>query len=364
MNKLNLFNYSQAGLAKLFESWGEKSFRATQLLQWIYQKDCLDFDAMSNFSLAFREKLKVSCEFVLPEIVEENVSPDGTIKWLMRVDGKNVVESVFIPEPKRATVCLSSQAGCMLNCTFCSTGTQGFACQLSTAQIIGQLWLVKKRVSQNITNVVMMGMGEPLLNFDHLVPALALMRSDYAFGIAKRKLTVSTSGVVPNIGELAKAVDVALAISLHAPDNALRNHLVPINRKYPLEVLLASCRDYLKIAKQDFVTMEYVMLKGVNDSLAQAKQLVRLLSHTPCKINLIPFNPFPGTQYQCSDVEQMSSFKAILVKAGFVVTVRKTRGEKIQAACGQLVGDIEDRTKRQAKFYAKLYKSSKECVNE
>jgi 23S rRNA (adenine2503-C2)-methyltransferase len=275
---------------------------------------------------------------------------DGTHKWLLRVPGDNIIETVFIPEETRGTLCISSQVGCMLNCAFCSTAKQGFARNLSLDEIIGQLAIAVRKFPGRITNVVMMGMGEPLLNFEPVCQALELMRHDYAYGLSKRRVTVSTSGVVPEIARLATRTDVALAISLHAPNDELRNILVPLNRKYPIALLLDACRAYIGDSQRRTVTMEYVMLRNVNDSLANAKQLRQLLKNVPCKVNLIPFNPFPGIQYERSTPEMIAAFQQELMRGGLVVTVRKTRGEDISAACGQLAGSVRDRTHRQERF--------------
>ncbi|MFM8454375.1 MAG: 23S rRNA (adenine(2503)-C(2))-methyltransferase RlmN [Gammaproteobacteria bacterium] len=355
---VSFFDQDPAMLEALLPAWGERSFRATQLLKWVYQRNIIDLDAMTDLGKALREKLKHSFSWELPLIVRENLSSDGTIKWLLQVAGGNFIETVYIPEAKRGTLCISSQVGCMLNCSFCSTATQGFNRNLKTSEIIGQVWLATQRLialnrTPGITNVVLMGMGEPMLNLDQVVPALRLMLNDRALGLSKRKVTLSTSGVVPNIALLQSQVDVALAVSLHAPNDPLRNTLVPINKKYPLKELIAACKAYIGPEKKRSITMEYVMLKDVNDTQAIAKELIRLLEGVHCKINLIPFNPFPGAKYECSDYNTILNFQKKLNTAGFVTTIRKTRGQDIDAACGQLVGKIIDKTSRQERHDSK-----------
>jgi 23S rRNA (adenine2503-C2)-methyltransferase len=299
-----------------------------------------------------------------PKIVSERVSRDGTVKWLIGLPGGNAVETVFIPEPGRGTLCVSSQVGCALNCRFCSTGAQGFARDLTTSEIIGQVWLAahalghERNGERRITNVVMMGMGEPLLNFDAVIPALRLMRSDLGFGLASRRVTVSTAGLVPGIARLREAVDVALAVSLHAPEDAVRTDIVPLNRKYPIAELMGACRDYLDGQRKRSITFEYTLLDGVNDSPEQARKLVKLLRKVPSKLNLIPFNPFPGTTYRCSPPERIEAFQRIVREGGLIATVRKTRGDDIDAACGQLAGDFRDRTRRREMLQAARAESS------
>lgn len=351
--KINLLDLDRAGLQAFFAELGEKPFRATQVLKWIYQNGFDNFDAMTNLSKSLREKLQQHAEIRVPEIVSEQRSQDGTIKWLLRVDSGNCVESVFIPEADRATLCISSQVGCALECSFCSTAQQGFNRNLSVGEIIGQLWVanhalnVTPRPDQRvISNVVLMGMGEPLLNFDNVVKAMSLMMDDDAYGLSKRRVTLSTSGVIPAMDRLKEVCDVSLAVSLHAPDDALRNELVPLNRKYPIADLLAACRRYVVDGPRRRVTFEYVMLDGVNDSLQQARALVRLLRDVPAKINLIPFNPFPGTAYRTSPIERINAFREVLMQAGLITVTRRTRGDDIDAACGQLAGQVKDRTKR------------------
>ncbi|MDF2690881.1 MAG: rlmN [Gammaproteobacteria bacterium] len=361
--KINLMDLDRKGMVDFFASIGEKPFRAQQVLQWIHQRGVTEFEQMTDISKALREKLLAAAEINVPEVILTKPSKDGTHKWLMRMPDGNVIETVYIPEANRGTLCVSSQVGCMMTCSFCSTGTQGFNRNLKTSEVIGQVWLAVRSLSKEngahdrqVTNVVMMGMGEPLLNFDNVVKAMSLMMDDYAYGLSKRRVTLSTSGLVPEIYELAKNLDVSLAISLHAPNDELRNELVPINRKYPLKQLLEACQHYLTISPHKSITFEYVMLQEVNDFPEHAEELVRLLKDLPCKFNLIPFNPFPGTKYERSSNNRIHRFKAILEKADFVATIRKTRGDDIDAACGQLVGQVNDRTTRQAKF--NQYKTS------
>lgn len=353
--KQNLLNFNRAGLRTFFADIGEKPFRADQLMKWIYQEGESDFDKMSNLNKNLRAKLKAQCEIRAPEISHHQQASDGTIKFAIMLDGGQEVETVWIPETDRATLCVSSQVGCALECTFCSTAQQGFNRNLSVAEIIGQVWRVatfiglSKDTSQRpITNVVMMGMGEPLLNLKNVVPAMDIMMDDFGFGLSKRRVTLSTSGVVPALDILGDQIDVALAISLHAPDNKLRDEIVPVNKKYPIEEFLAAVRRYLSKSKanQGKVTVEYVMLNQINDSTEQAHQLAKVLKETPCKINLIPFNPYPGSPYTCSSNSRIDRFAKVLMSYGLTTVVRKTRGDDIDAACGQLVGDVVDRTKR------------------
>ena len=364
----NLLNFDAALLAGFFADAGEKPFRAKQLLRWMHQFGEADFSKMSDLAKPLREKLAASAVIEAPPLVSDVTAADGTRKWLIDVGNGNAVETVFIPETNRGTLCVSSQAGCALDCRFCSTGRQGFNRNLSTAEIIGQLWIASRALARNagdtpargaakalgaapkgervISNVVMMGMGEPLANFDNVVTAMRLMLDDNAYGLSRRRVTLSTSGIVPAIDRLRDACPVALAVSLHAPNDALRDTLVPINRKYPLAELLAACRRYLDRAPRDFITFEYVMLEGVNDGAEQARQLIRLVREVPCKFNLIPFNPFPNSGFKRSSREAIRGFAEILIAAGLVVTTRKTRGDAIDAACGQLAGKVEDRTRR------------------
>ena len=350
--RVNLLDLDEEGLRAFFESIGEKPFRAQQVLKWIYHHAVTDIEAMTNLGLALREKLAGIAEIKLPEVLREQRSNDGTVKWLIGFHGGNAVETVYIPEPKRGTLCVSSQVGCALNCTFCSTGAQGFARNLSTGEIIGQVWLAAKVLGherhgeRRITNIVMMGMGEPLLNFEAVVRALSLMRHDLGFGFAAKRVTVSTAGLVPGIERLRKSIDVALAVSLHAPVDDVRTGLVPLNRKYPIAELMQACRDYVSEKHKRSVTFEYTLIDGVNDHPEHAHKLVKLLRTVPSKLNLIPFNPFPGTHYRCSSQERITQFQQIIMRGGLIATVRKTRGEDIDAACGQLVGKVQDRTKR------------------
>jgi 23S rRNA (adenine2503-C2)-methyltransferase len=357
--RVNLMGLSRLQMEAFFQELGEKTFRAQQVLKWIHHAGVSDIGQMTNLGKALREKLCSVAEVRPPEIVSQHDSSDGTRKWAIRVDGGGLVETVLIPDGSRATLCVSSQVGCSLDCSFCSTGKQGFQRDLSAAEIIGQLWLAirsfdafqsgKGRV---VTNVVMMGMGEPLLNFDNVVSAMDLMMDDLAYGISKRRVTLSTSGVVPALDRLAKVSEVSLAVSLHAPNDALRDQLVPINRKYPIAMLLESCRNYID-AQSDtrrVVTVEYTLIAGVNDQPQHATELARLLKDFPCKINLIPFNTFPQSDYRRPSGNAVSRFWQVLVDAGYIVTVRTTRGDDIDAACGQLVGEVVDRTRRSERY--------------
>ena len=350
--KQNLLGLDPDALQAWFATQGEKPFRAKQVLRWIHQRSEGDFERMTDLSRELREKLAAGACVEAPPIVGDTLAPDETRKWLVKVDGANAVESVFIPETGRATLCVSSQAGCVLDCAFCATGKQGFNRNLTAAEIIGQLWIANKllgvgrRSDRIISNVVMMGMGEPLLNLDNVIPALKLMIDDNAYGLSRRRVTVSTSGVVPEMDRLAGECPVALAVSLHAPNDDLRNELVPLNRKYPLDDLVAACNRYLQKAPRDFITFEYVMLDGVNDSDEHARQAAALARRVRCKYNLIPFNPFPRSEFRRSGPERIRAFAAILQRAGITVTTRKTRGDDIAAACGQLAGDVADRTRR------------------
>ncbi|MBK5104515.1 MAG: 23S rRNA (adenine(2503)-C(2))-methyltransferase RlmN [Burkholderiales bacterium] len=348
----NLLNFDAAQLNTFFAEIGEKPFRARQLLRWMHQYGEADFSNMSDLAKLLRQKLAASATIEIPRVSSDATAADGTRKWLIDVGNGNAVESVFIPETNRGTLCVSSQAGCALDCKFCSTGKQGFNRNLSTAEIIGQLWIANKALGATpkgeriVSNVVMMGMGEPLANFDNVVAAMRLMLDDNAYGLSRRRVTLSTSGIVPAIDRLRDACPVALAVSLHAPNDALRDVLVPINRKYPLAELLAACKRYLHKAPRDFITFEYVMLDGVNDRAEHARQLIELVREVPCKFNLIPFNPFPNSGFKRSPRETIRRFAEILVSAGLVVTTRKTRGDDIDAACGQLAGRVEDKTRR------------------
>jgi 23S rRNA (adenine2503-C2)-methyltransferase len=353
--KTNLLGLDAAALARFLEAQGEKPFRARQVLRWIHQQGECDFSKMSDLSRALRDSLaRVAC-VAPPKIVGHTPAPDGTRKWLVKVDGANAVESVFIPETGRATLCVSSQAGCVLDCSFCATGKQGFNRNLTSAEIVGQLWVANRelgnpsRAHRIISNVVLMGMGEPMLNLDHVIPALRLMLDDNAYGLSRRRVTVSTSGVIPGMDRLRDECAVALAVSLHAPNDRLRDELVPVNRKYPLSELIAACNRYLEKAPRDFITFEYVMLEGVNDTDAHAREAAALAGRVRCKYNLIPFNPFARSAYQRSSTERIRRFAEILQRAGVTVTTRKTRGDDIAAACGQLAGDVDDRTRRNAR---------------
>jgi 23S rRNA (adenine2503-C2)-methyltransferase len=401
--KQNLLDFEPAAMTTWFAEQGEKAFRAKQVLRWIYKSGESDFDAMSDLAISLREKLKQIACVQAPTVMREETATDGTRKWLLDVGTGNAVETVYIPEEDRGTLCVSTQAGCALDCAFCSTGKQGFNRNLSTAEIIGQVWWANHELGKNcasdgangslrssgapvglplagtlprsdhlreeaqaalpapdgsaapcqgrngnwpVTNVVLMGMGEPLLNFDSTVSALRLMLDDNAYGLSRRRVTVSTSGVVPAMDRLRDECPVALAISLHAPTDALRNVLVPINQKYPLRELMSACRRYLEKAPRDFVTFEYVMLAGVNDGVQQARELIDLVRDVPCKFNLIPFNPFPQAPYQRSDMQAVLRFRDVLMQANIVTTIRKVRGDDIAAACGQLAGQVQDKTKR------------------
>jgi len=358
---VNLLDLDAAGLVAYCDSLGEKPFRAKQLQRWIHQFGVDDFDGMTDLAKSLREKLKGRASLDMPAIVRDHVSTDGTRKWLIDVGNSNAVETVYIPEENRGTLCVSSQAGCAVNCRFCSTGKQGFSRNLSTGEIIGQLRMAEfaLRASKSgsygapnngkadrvVTNVVMMGMGEPLLNYDAVVPAMRLMLDDNAYGLSRRRVTLSTSGVVPMMDRLGADLPVALAVSLHAPIDSLRDMLVPLNKKYPLRELMAACQRYLKVAPRDFITFEYCMLDGVNDTEAHARELVALTRDVPCKFNLIPFNPFPESGLTRSSNDQIKRFAQVLMDAGVVTTVRKTRGDDIDAACGQLAGAVQDRTR-------------------
>ena len=357
MAAVNLLDFDLEGLAAFCERLGEKRFRATQLFRWIHQRGASDFDQMTDLAKSLREKLKGCAQVQGLSILSRHDSADGTIKWLFDVGGGNAVEAVFIPEDDRGTLCVSSQAGCAVGCRFCSTGHQGFSRNLTTGEITAQLWFaehfLRKHLGRDervISNVVMMGMGEPLQNYTALVPALRTMLDDHGYGLSRRRVTVSTSGVVPMIDRLAQDCPVALAVSLHAPNDALRDGLVPLNRKYPIAELLDTCTRYLEHAPRDFITFEYCMLDGVNDQPEHAQQLVALVRRHAskgvwCKFNLIPFNPFPASGLLRSKPEQVAVFAKMLSDAGIVTTVRKTRGDDIDAACGQLAGEVQDRTR-------------------
>ena len=355
--KVNLLGLDQAALTAWFAGRGEKPFRARQLLKWIHQQGVDDFDAMTNLSKALREDLKTSASISAPQPVMDQKSQDGSRKWLFQLADGNRIETVYIPEPDRATLCISSQVGCSLNCSFCSTATQGFNRNLSSDEIIGQLWMASRLLREDgslpVSNVVLMGMGEPLLNFDNVVAATSLMQDDFAWALSKRRVTLSTAGVVPALNRLGEVSDVSLALSLHAPDDELRNELVPLNRKYPIRQVLDACKQYVGEGRRR-VTIEYVMLAGVNDSDARARALAGLLRKVPSKVNLIPFNPFPQTRYRRSDSQRIDAFRDILHRSGIVTITRRTRGDDIDAACGQLAGDFMDRTRRRERFELKV----------
>ncbi len=356
--KVNLLDLDRDAMRSWFESMDEKPFRADQVLKWLYHHGVKDFDQMSNLARSLRGKLETQAEVYLPEVEHSHLSADGTSKWIFRLRGGNSIEAVFIPEKNRGTLCVSSQVGCALDCSFCSTARQGFNRNLSTGEIIGQVWLATHLLALNpatqhhrITNVVMMGMGEPLLNLKELVPALKLMMDDRSYGLSKRRVTVSTSGLVPAMDRLRELVDVALAVSLHAPNDELRSELVPINEKYPIAELMDACRRWVGVGdRKRHVMFEYVMLDGVNDKLEHARQLASLLSGFPGKVNLIPFNPFPGSGYRRSNQQTIDRFIQVLQQKRIVATCRQTRGDDIDAACGQLAGQVNDRSKRVLKF--------------
>jgi 23S rRNA (adenine2503-C2)-methyltransferase len=344
--KTNLVGLTKQDIESFFEGLGAKPFHGRNVLKWIHKHGVTDFDAMTDVPKSLREQLRAVAEIVLPRIVLEQPAADGTTKWVLELADGQHVETVHIPDGERSTICVSSQVGCALDCSFCSTAQQGFNRNLGIDEIIGQVWLATREIGQPPTNVVMMGMGEPLANFDNVVPAMELMQEDLAYMIAKSRVTISTSGIVPALRRLREVSDVSLAVSLHAPDNELRDQLVPINRKYPLEELIPACRDFIEGDKRRKITWEYVMLDGVNDSIAHAKALIRLLQGVPSKINLIPFNPFPGTRYTTSPPERVEAFRQRLRRSGMIAITRKTRGDDIDAACGQLVGKVRDRSRR------------------
>jgi len=378
--KTNLLEFTLPGLTEWFAAQGEKAFRARQVFQWIHQRGVADFDAMTDLAKSLREKLRAIAEVKTPAIISEHRSEDGTVKWLFDVGVGNGIETVYIPEYDRGTLCVSSQVGCALDCKFCSTGRQGFNRDLSVAEIIGQVWVANNRLEEMereglasrlapresrmsaprpaaepdgesrsprpVSNVVMMGMGEPLNNFVPVVDAMKIMLDDFAYGLSRRRVTLSTSGVVPQIRKLAEALPVALAVSLHAPNDELRSRIMPINDAYPIAELLAACRDYLEVSPRDFITFEYVMLQGVNDAPDHARELVRLLKKIPSKVNLIPFNAFDDSGFKRSEHERIKRFQQILLDAGFIATIRRTRGDDIDAACGQLAGQVVNRMKK------------------
>jgi len=364
MQRVNLLDLDVDALKGYAESLGEKPFRARQLARWIHRRGAGSFDAMTDLAKSLRAALADRAEITAPAVLRDSTSDDGTRKWLLDVGAGNAIETVFIPEDDRGTLCISSQAGCAMACVFCATGHQGFNRNLTTAEIVGQLWLAEHALRRSlaaegqalaehdrvISNVVLMGMGEPLQNLDAVVPALRLMLDDDAYGLSRRRVTVSTSGLVRQMDKLAAQCPVALAVSLHAPNDALRDQLVPLNRKHPLRDLMAACRRYLRHAPRDFITFEYVMLDGINDADDHADELVGLVADVPCKFNLIPFNPFPGSNFARSPMERVRSFAQRLSDAGIITTVRRTRGDDIAAACGQLAGEVQDRTRRAARL--------------
>ena len=379
-DKTNLLNFTLPGLTEWFALQGEKPFRARQVFQWIHQRGVADFDAMTDLAKSLRQKLKAIAEVKAPAILSEHRSEDGTVKWLFDVGVGNGIETVYIPEDDRGTLCVSSQVGCALDCKFCSTGRQGFNRDLDVAEIIGQVWVANRRLEEMereglpsrldrreeaedlpepalnaeglprsprpVSNVVMMGMGEPLNNFVPVVDAMKIMLDDFAYGLSRRRVTLSTSGVVPQIRKLAETLPVALAVSLHAPNDELRSRIMPINDAYPIAELLAACREYLAVSPRDFITFEYVLLEGVNDAPDHAKELARLLKKVPSKVNLIPFNRFPDSGFERSDWSRIKRFQQVLLDAGFIATIRRTRGDDIAAACGQLAGQVVNRMKR------------------
>lgn len=367
---VNLFALSPHMLALLLKQQGEPAYRARQILQWIHQRQVIDFMEMTNLSKPLRTYLQEETCIQTPEILSEQAATDGCYKWLMRLADGNAIETVYIPEPNRATLCVSSQVGCALNCSFCATAKEGFNRNLNFGEIIGQLWMAKKRIkvlnpaAPDVTNVVFMGMGEPLLNYEPVVAAMNVMLDDWAYGLSKYRVTLSTSGVVPMMEKLAEDSEASLAVSLHAPNNELRNQLVPLNKKYPLEVLIPACQRFFAKQPKRSVTFEYVMLEGVNDQIAHAQQLVQLVKRVPCKMNLIPFNPFPRTQYRTSPLKQVMAFQDYLNAHGVQTWIRKTRGQNIAAACGQLAGEIKDRTGRNQRWLTtgKLIPESRDCA--
>ena len=358
--KTNLMGLDRVAMEAFFVAMGEKAFRATQVLKWIHHEGVTDFSLMTNLSKTLRSTLAETCEVSLPDVVSDELSQDGTRKWLLSVPGKSAIEMVFIPEDTRGTLCVSSQVGCTLNCSFCATGKQGYNRDLTTAEIIGQVWLAKHMLAEQydtddriVSNVVMMGMGEPLMNFENVVTAMQMMQDDFCFGLSKRRVTLSTAGVVPKIDLLKEVCPVSLAVSLHAPNDELRNTLVPLNKKYPIKELLEACNRYVSDSARSRITFEYVMLNGINDELEHAQQLADLMKTVPAKVNLIPFNSFDGIDYVRSSNSRINRFRDVLHDNGVIVTVRRTRGDDIDAACGQLAGDVMDRTRRSEKIRQK-----------
>ena len=364
-SRTNIFDLDRVSLEDFFENvLGEKRYRAHQVMKWIHHRYVTDFDDMTDLGKVLRAKLQEHAEIRAPMVLLEKPSTDGTIKWLIGMDAKNAIEAVYIPDKGRGTLCVSSQVGCALNCTFCSTATQGFNRNLTTAEVIGQVWIAARQLGnlphqqRKLTNVVMMGMGEPLMNFDSVVRAMSIMRDDLGYGLANKRVTLSTSGLVPQIDQLGQASDVSLAVSLHAPNDALRTELIPLNKKYPIAELMAACQRYVKRKPRSSITFEYTLMKGVNDQPQHARELARLMRQfdnavqmkDAAKVNLIPFNPFPGTRYERSPETDIRAFQKLLQEARVLTTVRRTRGDDIDAACGQLKGQVADRTRRQADF--------------
>lgn len=352
----NLMNFNLEQLEQFFLSLGEKKFRALQIFRWIHHYGVDNFDAMSDIAKSLSAKLKLVATIEIPKLVQQTLATDGTYKWALEVGNGNKIETVFIPDGKRGTLCVSSQVGCALECQFCSTGRQGFNRNLTTGEVIGQLWWANRQLGHDpkkdklITNVVMMGMGEPLANYNNVVNAMKIMLNDNAYNLSRKKLTLSTSGMIHGIDALANDCPVALAISLHASNDQIRDQIIPLNKKYPLKELLAACTRYLVKSPKEFITFEYVMLKNVNDKLEHAHELIKLTANIACKFNLIPFNDFTNSGFECTELKQILAFQKILQQAGYIVTIRKTRGEEIDAACGQLVGKVQDKTKRQEKW--------------
>lgn len=351
---INLLDLDLPSLEGLFAERGHKTFHARQIFKWVHKHGVIDFDRMTDLPKKLRAELETEMEVRVPRVVLEQPSRDGTRKWLLELECGNRVESVYLPDGDRSTLCVSSQVGCSLACTFCSTAQQGFNRNLGIGEIVGQVWVATRQMGLPLTNVVLMGMGEPLANLDAVVGATNIMQDDLAYMLSKYRVTISTSGLVPQLRELRKRSDVSLAVSLHAANNALRDELMPINRRYPLEELIPACREFVQDDKRRKVTWEYVMLDGINDSDRQAKELIRLLEGTPSKMNLIPFNPFPGSPYRCSPPERIEAFRQRLMRAGLISITRKTRGEDIDAACGQLVGRVQDRSRRELRLPVRI----------
>jgi len=366
--KANLFDYDRQGLRDLFAQLGEKPYRAEQVMKWIYHRHVTDFAQMTDVGKALRDKLEAACEIVPPKVLFEKQAADATYKWLLGMDGGNAIEAVFIPEATRGTLCVSSQVGCGLNCQFCSTATQGFNRNLATSEIIGQAWTAAKHLGnvphhqRKLTNIVMMGMGEPLLNFDNVVRAMSVMRDDLGLGLANKRVTLSTAGLVPMIDKLGEVADVSLAVSLHAPNDELRTEIVPLNKKYPIAELLAACQRYAARRPRTTITFEYTMLKDVNDKPEHARQLVKLMRQLPGKVNLIPFNTFAGTRFERSEEATIRNFQKILLDSDVLTMVRRTRGDDIDAACGQLKGQVLDRTRRSAEFQRSIEAGAKHAA--